>query len=471
MIIDSRQHLIKWLGLLVGQSVPDENDKKIPETAIKLLGDNKGGLGYSQLNELLLLLGFDRISHNFFQYLVDESTEYKPKSSLGSFKALEDGITRFRKAALLLYGNVKFAFKKLSHDKNALKRLDTLKPANEDKFTSRHNPVCPIEPIKGDDTYYLGHIIGKEIDDKAEKNPDDQKARNEQDRKDEIIAIGKRNHEAYLASDHLDVYVATSMRARHEFLSVSETTKTIFEHEKVAPLKLRWFDPTQAYCLGRIDKGLSEALMLKRAKCTVYFAQEADTLGKDSELASTLAQGKPVIAFIPEIDEEYIDNLLNRLKKIDQEKNEQDIILDQIKVFAPETAWDKKYEVCSWLSDSKTFDLVRAKKLLKEKLSCQYDKRAKTLCNDHPLGIQVNLNTGVANGVLVVRTIDHCVELIKRIVTNTMEFRIEEADKENSYTALIEVISGCTYRVMTHDHMLTNTFWNFYLDTPDTPER
>jgi hypothetical protein len=28
------------------------------------------GLGYSQLNELLLLLGFDRASHSFFQFLV-----------------------------------------------------------------------------------------------------------------------------------------------------------------------------------------------------------------------------------------------------------------------------------------------------------------------------------------------------------------------------------------------------------------
>ena len=46
-------------------------------------------------------------------------------------------------------------------------------------------------------------------------------------------------------------------------------------------------------------EGLAEALMLRRAACTIYFAQENDTLGKDSELASTLAQGKPVIAFVP----------------------------------------------------------------------------------------------------------------------------------------------------------------------------
>lgn len=39
--------------------------------------------------------------------------------------------------------------------------------------------------------------------------------------------------------------------------------------------------------------------MLKRARCTIYMAQETDTFGKDSELATTLAQGKPVIVFCP----------------------------------------------------------------------------------------------------------------------------------------------------------------------------
>jgi hypothetical protein len=34
-----------------------------------------------------------------------------------------------------------------------------------------------------------------------------------------------------------------------------------------------------------------------------------------------------------------------------------------------------------------------------------YDHRARTLMTSHPLGIQANLVTGVANGVLVVRAI------------------------------------------------------------------
>jgi len=32
---------------------------------------------YSQFNEILLLLGFDRITQSFFQYLVNQDIEYK----------------------------------------------------------------------------------------------------------------------------------------------------------------------------------------------------------------------------------------------------------------------------------------------------------------------------------------------------------------------------------------------------------
>jgi hypothetical protein len=83
------------------------------------------------------------------------------------------------------------------------------------------------------------------------------------------------------------------------------------------------------------------------------------------------------------------------------------------------------------------------------------------LRESHPLGIQVNLRTGVANGVLVVRSVSDCAKLVRRIVTRTLELELEESKQ---YTVLREKISRCIFRVMTADAMLTNTFWNFYLD-------
>jgi hypothetical protein len=200
--------------------------------------------------------------------------------------------------------------------------------------------------------------------------------------------------------------------------------------------------------------------MLKRATCTIYLAQESDTLGKDSELASTLAQGKPVVAFVPEATPEFITRHLEDQREANPESSETELLLDQLRVFAPALAWQDA-TVRQWCSDVGPIDAAALKSTLADAMRKQYDTRARTLRESHPLGIQVNLNTGVANGVLVVRSVEQCAQLVRRIVTARLEFDLEETD---GFTALRERVSGCIFRVMTSDEMLTNTFWNFYLD-------
>lgn len=87
-----------------------------------------------------------------------------------------------------------------------------------------------------------------------------------------------------------------------------------------------------------------------------------------------------------------------------------------------------------------------------------------TLRESHPLGVQVNLATGVANGALVVRTVGDCARLVRRIVTRTLESGVSE---ENGSTVLREVISNSVFRVATGDMMLSNAFWNFYLESSE----
>src|SRR5205085_5728589 len=101
--------------------------------------------------------------------------------------------------------------------------------------------------------------------------------------------------------DHMDVYFATSMRKRWEFEDLYDFVNGLMTRPELSDLNLRYFDPTQSYTANRVNKGLVESLMLKRARCTVYSVQDTDTLGKDSELASTLAQGKLVIAYVVDI--------------------------------------------------------------------------------------------------------------------------------------------------------------------------
>jgi hypothetical protein len=59
---------------------------------------------------------------------------------------------------------------------------------------------------------------------------------------EDTIKIGIENHKAYLASDHMDVYVATSMRHKHEYLFISRIAEEIFEDKELKRLKVRYFD-------------------------------------------------------------------------------------------------------------------------------------------------------------------------------------------------------------------------------------
>lgn len=463
---DPTGELIPLLERLTGQTAPLQSDAIIRGEAIL----SSTGLGYSQLNELLLLLGYDRVTQAFFQYIADGTCDCADDSSIESMDQLREGIDRFIRHAMLRYGNIKHAFKHLSSlDPDELtEEISLTEPTDDATFKSRHDAVYPVEEISGQDTYYLGYLIEKELRAQLKADPANDEVRKELEKRDEIVARGKRNYQAYLASDHMDVYVATSMRKRHEFYIANAITSKVFSDERLKSLKLRWFDPTQAYCHDRMDKGISEALMLKRAHCTLYLAQEADTLGKDSELASTLAQGKPVIAFVPKIlekdEDRYVKWLSNTARKLYPDRPMVEIVSEQLQVFAPDLAWEDP-TIREWLNNPTSMKLEEAQRLLAGKIREHYDQRANTLQEVHPLGIQVHLQSGVATGVLVARTTDQCAELIYRIITSTLEFDIEELDiNGKEYLVLREKESGSVFRVVSGDAMLTNAFWNFYLD-------
>jgi hypothetical protein len=63
----------------------------------------------------------------------------------------------------------------------------------------------------------------------------------------------------------MDVHVATSMRTDADVISVNHFIRSLFSHEKIRPLKLRHFNPTQSWIDDRIGKGLVEAYATPRS--------------------------------------------------------------------------------------------------------------------------------------------------------------------------------------------------------------
>lgn len=430
-----------------------------------------GGIGYSQFNELLLLLGKDRVSSSFFQFLVSRTHEYVSGSAITDLGVFRSNVDEFRVYAMLRFGSISFAYQQVSKRSSEDMRvfLDEFKPIDEAVYTKRHDELIALEPIDAALTYYLGYVVQSEIKSKLAKNPSDAWALSEKEKMDKIIEQGTRNQMFYLVSDHLDVYVATSMREKHEFVFVNKFVTEVFGHENLKRLKIRYFDPTQAYCADRIDKGLSEGLMLKRANLTLYLAQETDTLGKDSELASTLAQGKAVIAYVPRVDdpEEYARQLVSGIAKLGEQDLSQ-IIRDQLKIFCGSKVWDDQ-QLQGWLTGIPRDQIDLAIKILGQNIKSVYDKRANVLADVHPLGIQVNIETGVANGVLVARTPEQCALLVEKILLGTLKLKIQKEKSPNTgkpnvgdYLSLRDEHTESIFRIVTGDRFLTHSFWNFF---------
>lgn len=216
-------------------------------------------------------------------------------------------------------------------------------------------------------------------------------------RVEELKEIGRRNQLQYLRNvEMIDVYVATSMRDDKEYISMAKFVNDVFSSKILEELHLRYFDPTLCYCDSRIDKGIIECLHVRCAKVTIYCAQEGDTFGKDSELAATLCQGKPVIVFVPTGNGD------------------------------PEVA-------------------------------AELNKRANVFREFHPLSLQVGLYDGVARGVIVVRSAEECAVTLYKIMTNSLQ--VKESFEENGLV-LREKDSNSVIRVMTGWRQLASAFWN-----------
>lgn len=523
---------LKLVQNLTGTPVKEVTEREL--TLLEGRLDDDHPIDCSELNELLLLVNKDRVERPFFRHFFPSDC---------TIADVPSAVQRFQRAAMLQYGNFIYAFRELSKLREMRGLLEKLGPQTTssatliERFKARRRPIVTTTQIAREETYFIGYLSAAEMIADGERVEFLRKIMSAatsweavEDRirtatapkehpvllgiiqnhqlkspggalpsefADSLTAIGAtlaerrtrleavrtiaaENQDIYLTWDHMDVYFATSMRKRWEYEDLAVFVNEVMGSEEISKLNIRHFDPTQAYTSNRINKGLVEALMLKRAQCTVYSVQDTDTLGKDSELAATLAQGKPVIAYVPEID---VDRRVEQLIR-----QSPSTILERLRfiLYEDNKLTPEEYSFLRAFHQLESYDAARPWRSLPDEEDAEqfreenaeafartcvivanaerriYDKRHTTLRDTHPLAIQVNLDTGVANGVLVVRTPGKCAELLHAVLTNNLDFTIEE-DTRSQMWYLRETISGCIYRVVTKDRKLTNCFWNFYL--------
>ena len=282
------------------------------------------------------------------------------------------------------------------------------------------------------------------------------------------------------------------MRTSADFVSVSAFVRSLFSHEEVRPLKLRYFNPTQSWIDDRVAKGLVEALMLKRSSLTIYMAQKSDTFGKDSEASVALGQGKPVIVFVPKLawpDANIDSEALSTKGQADleqlvaQEGGEEDRELDP--TMDKESLLGRLLTLrLNAMQPQRLAPLVRAhwadvdlysedgrienaetrtkyRQWLDIVTQCGQNMEPSVDIRDHLIGILVViLSTGVLNGILVARSVNSCASLLSSLMRNELDLELREDDW--NYSGLVERTTDSTIRVISRNTLIVNAFSAFY---------
>ena len=307
----------------------------------------------------------------------------------------------------------------------------------------------------------------------------------------EVRKRGAQNTAMYLTMHDLDIYLATSMRNPNDFTTNDAFVNRLFASKPLRNFTLHAFNPTQSYIEDRIKKGLIECLMIRRAKLTIYNAQESDTFGKDSEAAVTLSQRKPVIVYVPRLftGTSAIHGIYNQVDQmVGKRKTEIIEMLEErltpsalVELRAPEKTHNDvlkafleeqmapqlnrlpddelRQELTGFgflippsVMESKP-DLVEF--TLKKVLALE--RRAYTFRDIHPLSFQASPIDGVARGVFVTRTPEQTAEVLAGLLLGTITYRIVEDDHN---WILVDNLSSSPVRVVTKDPVLTTAFWS-----------
>ncbi|WP_155518280.1 hypothetical protein [Ralstonia solanacearum] len=184
-----------WLEQLTGQNLPLPDDSCVLKQVADSISAGQS-LGYSQFNELLLNVGYDRVDRTFFLFLCDPdavSVSGNGASEISSPDDLLRGITAFRELSLLLYGNVKYGFKALSRDSSRLKLfISKARSERSDRdFRSRHDPLVQLQKIEGKDAHLLGYISGTEIETRLAEQPENKEFLKQLEYRNKLIDRGR----------------------------------------------------------------------------------------------------------------------------------------------------------------------------------------------------------------------------------------------------------------------------------------
>ena len=241
----------------------------------EIVGATPHLVNFQDFNEILAYVGEARATLSFFTHFFGPGFQ--------SVDSLSEAVSKIRKYSFLFYGNLSSGSRHLSQFTET-KEFDRV-PWDIETVSRRPMTTDRIQPLTAEQAHATGYLSGQE-------NPLNSRQKRNARKK------ASDNTERYLAMNGVDVYVAGSMRTLADFQGAAKFVDRVRQQRPVMQLGLSFFNLLWSYMEDSQQKGLLEQLMLKKAKSMVYMAGTYDSFGKDSELASMLVQGKPVIVYV-----------------------------------------------------------------------------------------------------------------------------------------------------------------------------
>ncbi len=93
---------------------------------------------------------------------------------------------------------------------------------------------------------------------------------------------------------------------------------------------------------------------------------------------------------------------------------------------------------------------------------CDQGRKTDFFREVHPLARLIDFRSGVAVGAIVTADVSEVAELLKRIFTNRMEYRLDHHRSRPGFLKLFEKLTESVVRLQTDDELITKTFWNNY---------
>ena len=424
-------------------------------------------LSLQELNQLLLLSHEGSVTEGFFSYYwlerpshaydVEFVDGYEPDwfrsrpTKIGSLEQFRWGLYRLYVDALLYFGNVRTGFRHLRtmqykelNDFFAMQRIDT-------KALMERGPYLPLELIAKEDRYLVSEMAAKSYPSGADSSSELKKALLEAWHLHAQSGGGRTELRHILSEDRVRIELAdrynrtlfSAHRLLNQFVGSSQEVEEEYAQAAAA------YKPVREAALR------NTALYLSMVnEMDVYVATSMRSPLDFEQMAN----------FCEEV---FSDPRLMpfKLRHFDPTQCAADGHEDKGLTECLMVKCAKALVYCAGKNDSYGKDAEAAMALSLGKpviFYCDEEQRKNFYRDTHPLSRLIEFKSGVAVGAMVTDSLNQVKELLVKLFTNKMQYKLEQRSAGSGYLRLIEPLTNSVVRVQTSDELLAETFWNHY---------